>query len=278
MPKKNRRKPLKIGIVGCGAIGSSLAKEIVTNFGNCASLTALFDLRLERAQFLSRQLTKSSKLYAGNLDILIKRSDLVIEASSAKAAWEIARKSLSSGRKVMIMSVGGMVDHSDELLALALKNNAQVYLPSGAIAGIDALKAANIARVSKVVLTTRKNPNAFKGVEYVERNFKLSGLKKDKVLFSGKAVDAVKYFPQNINVAAVLGLAAIGMRKTQVRIIACPYVKKNIHEVLIESKEAKIFTRTENILHPQNPKTSYLAVLSAIATLKQILQPVKIGT
>ncbi len=278
MPKKKRRKPLKIGIVGCGAIGSSLAKEIVKNFGNCASLAALFDIRPEKAQFLSRQLTKSSKLCAGNLGILIKRSDLVIEASSAKAAWEIARKSLSSGRKVMIMSVGGMVDHSDELLALALKNNSQVYFPSGAIAGIDALKAANIAGVRKVVLTTRKNPNAFKGVEYVERNFKLTGLKKDKVLFSGKAADAVKYFPQNINVAAVLGLAAIGMRKTQVRVIASPQVKKNIHEVLIESKAARIFTRTENILHPQNPKTSYLAVLSAIAILKQILEPVKIGT
>jgi len=273
MPKK-----LKIGIVGCGAIGSSLAKEIVTNFGNSASLAALFDIRPEKAQFLSGKLTKSSKLCAANLDILIKRSDLVIEASSAKAAWEIARKSLSGRRKVMIMSVGGMVGHLDELLALALKNNAQVYFPSGAISGIDALKAANIAGVKKVVLTTRKHPDAFKGVEYVVKKFKLAGLKKDKILFFGTAAQAVKYFPQNINVAAVLGLAGIGMHKTRVRIIASPGVRKNIHEVLIESKAAKIFTRTENILHPQNPKTSYLAVLSAMAVLKQILQPIKIGT
>jgi aspartate dehydrogenase len=112
----------------------------------------------------------------------------------------------------------------------------------------------------------------------VAKNFKLSGLKKDQVLFTGSAACAVKYFPQNINVAAVLGLAGIGAAKTRVRIIACPRVKKNIHEVLIESKAANIFTRTENVLHPQNPKTSYLAVLSAVATLKQILQPVKIGT
>jgi aspartate dehydrogenase len=103
-------------------------------------------------------------------------------------------------------------------------------------------------------------------------------LKKDKILFSGTAAQAVKYFPQNINVAAVLGLAGMGMHKTKVRIIASPSVRKNIHEILIESKAAKIFTRTENILHPQNPKTSYLAVLSAMATLKQILQPIKTGT
>ena len=195
MVKENRLRPLKIGIVGCGAIGSSLAKEIVTSFRSSASLAALYDIRPEKAQLLSRQLSRNTKLCVDNLDGLIKKSDLVIEASSARASWEIVRKSLSSGCKVMVMSVGGMVDHLDDLLVLAAKNNAQVYFPSGAISGIDALKAANIGEVQRVVLTTRKHPSAFWGVEYVEKNFKLTGLKKDKVLFSGKAAQAVKYFP-----------------------------------------------------------------------------------
>lgn len=273
---KNRK--LKIGIVGCGAIGSSLAKEIVVGLRDLATLAALYDIRPEKSQMLSKQLSKNTKFSVGNLDALINKSELVIEASCALAAWEITRKSLAAGRKAMVMSVGGMVGHLDQLFALAKKNNAQAYFPSGAICGVDGLKAANIAGVQRIVLTTRKHPDAFSGVEYVARKFKLAGLKKDKVLFFGTAAQAVKYFPQNINVAAVLGLAGIGMHKTKVRIIACPSVRKNIHEILIESKAAKIFTRTENILHPQNPKTSYLAVLSAVATLKQILQPVKIGT
>lgn len=271
-------RKLKIGVVGCGAIGSSLAKEIVVGMRNSACLVALYDIRPEKSKSLSRQLIKNTKFCVANLETLIKKSDLVIESSCAQAAWEIARKSLSGGCKVMVMSVGGMVGHLDQLFVLAKKFNAQAYFPSGAISGIDALKAANIDGVQSVVLTTRKHPDAFKGVEYVTKNFKLKGLKKDKVLFSGTAGQAVKYFPQNVNVAAVLGLAGIGMRKTKVRIIASPTVRKNIHEILIESKAARIFTRTENILHPQNPKTSYLAVLSAIATLKQILQPIKIGT
>jgi len=274
---KNMRK-LKIGIVGCGAIGSSLAKEIVVGLRDSACLVALYDIKFEKSKSLSKKLVKNTKFCVVNLETLIRKSDLVIESSCAKAAWEIARKSLSNGRKVMVMSVGGMVGHLDQLLVLAKKFNAQVYFPSGAISGIDALKAANIDGVQRVVLTTRKHPDAFKGVEYVVKKFKLAGLKKDKILFSGTAGQAVKYFPQNVNVAAVLGLAGIGMYKTKVRIIASPSVHKNIHEILIESKAAKIFTRTENILHPQNPKTSYLAVLSAIATLKQILQPIKIGT
>lgn len=276
--KMNQRKRLKIGIVGCGAIGGSLAKEIVTGLRKDACLVALYDIRPEKAQSLSRKLTRNLKLCVSNLRALIKRSDLVIEASSAKASWEIASASLSGGCKVMVMSVGGMVGHLDQLYVLSKKNNAMVYFPSGAISGVDALKAANIAGIKKVTLTTRKHPDAFKGVEYVAKHFKLAGLKDDKILFNGNAAQAIKYFPQNINVAAVLGLAGIGIRKTRVRIIASPRVKKNIHEIEIESRAAKVFTRTENILHPQNPKTSFLAVLSAIATLKQILQPVKIGT
>lgn len=243
-----------------------------------ACLVALYDIRLEKAQSLSKKLTGDVKLCVVNLKVLIRRSDLVIEASSAKASWGIASQSLSGGCKVMVMSVGGMVGHLDQVYLLCKKNNGMVYFPSGAISGVDALKAANIAGVQKVTLTTRKNPNAFSGVEYVAKHFKLAGLKHDKLLFNGSAAQAVKYFPQNVNVAAVLGLAGIGTRKTRVRIIASPRVKKNIHEIEIESKAAKIFTRTENILHPQNPKTSFLAVLSAIATLKQILQPIKIGT
>jgi aspartate dehydrogenase len=269
---------LKIGIVGCGAIGSSLAKQIVSGLSGSATLTGLYDIRPEKSETLSRQLTGSAKFCVGSLSTLIRRSDLVIEASCAAAAWEIARKSLSAGRKIMVMSVGGIVGHLDELFVLARKYNGQAYFPSGAVCGIDGLKAANIATIKKVTLTTRKHPDAFSGVGYVEKRFRLKGLKRDKVLFSGPAAQAVKYFPQNINVAAVLSLAGIGAQKTKVCVIASPSVHKNIHEILIESDSAKIFTRTENVLHPQNPKTSYLAVLSAIATLKQILQPVKLGT
>jgi aspartate dehydrogenase len=110
---KNMR--LKIGIVGCGAIGSSLAKEIVNGLRNSASLSALYDIRPEKSQLLSKQLNKNTKFWVDNLDTLISKSDLVIEASCAAAAWEIARKSLSCGRKVMVMSVGGMVDHLEQL-------------------------------------------------------------------------------------------------------------------------------------------------------------------
>jgi aspartate dehydrogenase len=264
MPEK-----LKIGIVGCGAIGTSLAKAVCKDFKGQAALSGLYDLDSGKSRKLAHAVSRSSKLALPTLERLISSSDLVIEAASSFSSWGIAQKVLARGRQVMIMSAGGVASRLNDLGRLAKKNNSRVYIPSGAIAGVDALKAAQSGRIIKVTLTTRKNPRSFSG---------MLPLKKDKVLFSGPASRAVKLFPQNINVAAVLSLAGIGAKKTAVKIIASPRVKRNIHEVEVISEAGKVFTRTENIPHPANPKTSFLAVLSAIALLKQILVPVRIGT
>jgi len=272
-------KKLRIGIVGCGAIGSSLAKVIVKDFPGQARLCGLYDLDKPKAVSLSKRLSGGSSLVTPGLKQLIAKSGLIIEAASAKVSWKIARFALAAGKDIMIMSVGGVSGRLKQLAALAKNNNARAYMPSGAISGVDAVKAAAIGKIKKVILTTTKNPFSFKGVKYIkDKGINLAKIRKDTVLFSGKAAQAVKYFPQNINVAAVLGLAGVGANKTRVRIIASPKVSRNIHEIKVESSAGNIFTRTENILHPDNPKTSYLAVLSAIAMLKQILEPVKIGT
>lgn len=270
---------LKIGIVGCGAIGSYLAKVIVKDFSGEAKLCSLYDIDRDKSNKLSVGLTGGARLSAHSLEKLLQESELVIEAASAKFSWGLARIALSRGKDIMIMSSGGILGRLKQLTALAKKHNARAYIPSGAISGLDAVRAAGIGGIDKAILTTTKNPLSFKGVKYVEdKGINLAGIKKDRVLFSGKAKEAVKYFPQNINVAASLSLAGLGGDKTLVRIIASPRVTKNIHEIRIESKAGNVFTRTENILHPDNPKTSYLAALSAAAMLKQILEPVKIGT
>ena len=266
-------KKLKIGIVGYGAIGSSLAKAIRSSFSKDAGLAAIYDIDKNKPGLANNKLSVST------LAQLIKKSDLVIECASVGSSWNIARAALAKGRSIIIMSVGGVIRHYQQLRSLAGKHKAKVYIPSGAISGIDALKAAGIGRIKKVMLTTRKNPLSFKGVKFVQaKGIKLDKIKKDTILFFGPASEAVKYFPQNINVAAVLSLSGIGPHKTLIKIVASPSVHKNIHEIQIHSEAADIFTRTENILHPHNPKTSYLAVLAAVATLKQIIEPVKIGT
>jgi len=273
------KKKLKIGIVGCGAIGSSLAKTVSRDLTKSAKLAALYDLIRDKSEGLSLKLTGKKDLSVDSLEKLIRKSDLVIEAAHANCSLDIARRSIFKGKDVMIMSVGGIVSGFAPLVKSACQANARIYIPSGAIAGIDALKAAHLGKVSKVILTTRKNPLSFKGVKYVQdKKIKLDKIKVDTVLFSGSARQAMKFFPQNVNVAGILSLAGIGSQKTQVKIIASPSALRNIHEIEIVSEAGNVFTRTENVLHPDNPKTSYLAVLSAVAALKQILQASRVGT
>jgi aspartate dehydrogenase len=162
---------------------------------------------------------------------------------------------------------------------LAKKSGSRVFIPSGAVCAIDGLKAAGCGKIKKVVLTTRKPLEAFSDIPYIARKkIALNKIKKDTVIFQGDAASAIKAFPQNINIAATVSLAGVGPHKTQVRIVASPHITRNIHELEVESASGRIFSRTENIVHPDNPKTSYLAVLSAMATLKNILEPIKIGT
>jgi aspartate dehydrogenase len=106
----------------------------------------------------------------------------------------------------------------------------------------------------------------------------LDNINEDTVIFEGDALQAVKVFPQNINVAATLSIGGIGPENTVVRIVASPHITRNVHEIEVESDAGRIVARSENTIHPSNPKTSYLAVLSAVATLKQILNSLKIGT
>ncbi len=269
---------LKIGIVGCGAIGTSMARAIVSDFAQQTKLAAVYDVDSSKARELAARV-KAKRVICACLESVIKKSDLVIEAAEAKSSFRITKKALEKGRDVIVLSVGGVVEHVAQLRTLARKKHARVYVPSGAACGVDGLKGSSQGKIKRVTLTTYKSPKSLSGVEYVEKKgIKLNKLTKDTVLFSGSARRAVKLFPKNINVAATLSIAGIGLDKTKVRIIASPAVTRNIHQVQVESSAGKIVTRVENVLHPENPKTSFLAVLAAIVTLRQVLDPVKIGT
>lgn len=271
---------LKIGIVGCGAIGSSLAQFITCTLKGRAVLVSVLDLDRAKAERLLKQLRLSRQRCAADLGALINASDLVVECAHARSSGSICRQALERGRSVMVMSVGGIVGSFEALKKIARQKRARLYIPSGAIAGIDAVKALRVAGpLKRVTLITRKHPRSFDGVAYVERKgIRLDRITGERTIFFGPARQALKHFPQNINVAAVLSLSGMGLGRTMVKIIASPSIKTNIHEVRAESKAGIVTARVENTLHPDNPKTSYLAVLSASSMLHNIVEPATIGT
>lgn len=267
---------LKVGVVGCGTIGSEICRAIDQEMVQ-ASLVAVSDIDPARAADLARSLKRPLPICP--LTDLIGASELVVEAASRAAAPAIIRQSLERSRDVMVMSVGGLLGCADEMLRLAERQGRRLYVPSGAIGGLDAIKGAMAGRVSKVTLTTRKPPRGLEGAPYVvEKGIDLKALKEPTVIFSGSAREAVPAFPANVNVAAALSLAGIGADKTEVRVLADPTSGKNVHEIEAEGDFGKLFVRMENVPSPANPKTSYMAALSAIALLRRITASLVVGT
>ena len=274
---RNGKDRLRIGIVGCGAIGSRIALSTKKELKSRFMVSALYDIDCQKSRTLAQRLNKPS-LVKPSIQETIHSSDIVVEAVNTSATRDIVRQAISLKRSVLAMSVGRLLGQS-RLFSLAEKNHCSLLMPSGAIAGLDAVKAASLAGIKKMTLTTRKPPQGFADNPYLrDKGISLKDVKEETVVFDGPVHEAVRYFPQNINVAAALSMAAGDSVEVKVRIIASPDVSRNTHEIVLEGPFGRITTRTENEICPDNPKTSYLAVLSGVQTLKQFYQHVKIGT
>ena len=274
----NRSKTkVRVGILGCGAIGSRIARSIKPECDDFATVSALFDINPSKAVNLSKHLPYKN-IVQKSYTQLLDRCDLVVEAVNAPDTYELIRQALLAKKDILVMSVGKMID-GEAILKLAQKQNCRLLIPSGAIAGIDAIKAARLGKIQHVTLTTRKPVYGFADNAYVQqKRINLSRISKETVLFEGNVKEAVKCFPQNINVAATIALASCAKDRMRIRITTSPEFKMNSHEIDVQGEFGRLVTKTENVVCPDNPKTSYLAVLSAIVTLKQYLGQVRIGT
>ena len=269
-------KKWKVGIIGCGAIGSALAKILSREFHAHAVLSCLCDRKKEKAERLARAL--SGKIRIVSLGRLILSCDLIIEAASAAVSARIAEESLARNKNVLIMSVGGLLA-GGRIPRLLKRSRGKLWIPSGAVAGVDALLAAREAKVRGVKLLTTKPAAALEHAPYfLRRKFPVLRGRRPRCVFKGSAREAIRAFPQNINVAAILSLAGIGASRTRVEIWASRASRTNRHEVVIEGDFGKMRAVSENVPSPANPKTSYLAILSAAATLRRIFSPLQLGT
>ncbi|MFH1061412.1 MAG: aspartate dehydrogenase domain-containing protein [Candidatus Omnitrophota bacterium] len=267
---------IKVGVCGCGTIGSYLIKTMLKSYNKQISLVGVTEINQDNLIRLSSSLKK--KISSFSLEDLVKKSDLIIEAAQGTVVPELIGYVIKYKKQIMLMSVGGLLIKKG-LLKKIQDNNIKLYIPSGAIAGLDALKAARMGKIKSVKLTTRKPVEGLVGAPYLINNkIDLKSIKKDTVVFQGSALQAVANFPKNINVAAILSIAGIGATKTSVCIVASPKTKRNTHTIEIKGDFGTILTCTENVPSKLNPKTSMMAILSAWATLDGILNNVKIGT
>jgi aspartate dehydrogenase len=269
----------RLGLIGCGAISSEIARAAGSDLPD-VEVSSLFDRNENRVNAI-RDAISGEATEAAGIDDLIVRSDLVVEAASQEAVKAYATDVLETGTDLLMMSVGALAD--DDLrhsIQSAVRRSAgSLYMPSGAIAGLDAVKAAANAGLDAVSIETRKPPEGLAGAPYIDANgIELGAIDSERVIFEGPAREAATAFPSNVNVAMALSLAGIGPDETTVRIVADPDEDRNVHRITATGASGEIDTTVRNAPSPSNPKTSYLASLSAIERIRGVTEPMTVGT
>lgn len=266
---------MRVGLLGGGVIARLFLEdardvEIVAIAGRGAN---------SRASALAREF--GVPFVVGVQRLIAARPEIVIEAASHEAVREHVETLLSNGIAVIVLSGGALCDDAlrARLERASKEHHAPLYVPSGGIGGLDALKAACAAGVDEVSIAVTKPPAAWKGIPYVERmKVDLDRLSAPVTLFEGTAREGVPHFPANVNIAAVLSLAGVGFDRTRLKVVADPRLKLNTHFITIRGKTGAIDLRFESVPSPDNPKTALLACYSALAAFRQLGSPVRYGT
>ena len=241
----------KVGIIGCGAIGSLIAKAAESKIIKCDELI-LYDYNSEKADSLHRSLRVQSTVVESVDEMISHQPAIIVEAASQQAVKEYLHKILKAEIEVVVMSVGALLDMN--------VHNRLLHIPSGAIGGIDAIASASLAGINEISLTTRKNPQALKTNGH-----------RETVVYDGDAETAVRLFPKEMNVAATLALT-VRPQKVKVKVVSDPKIDMNVHEIKVIWKNGEMLLNFENDPHPENPGTSALAAWSAIKLLKDLLE------
>ncbi len=266
---------LKVAIGGLGAIGAHLARALDAGVEG-----------LELVAVAARDQDKARRTIAGfrhppklvTLAELADAADVVVEAAPAAVFEQIAEAAIGRGRIFVPSSVGALLPRM-HLVARARETGARIIVPTGALLGLDAVRAAAEGKVASVTIETRKPPRGLEGAPYlVEHNIDVFAITTPTIVFKGNAFDAAKGFPANVNVAAALALAGIGPERTMVEIWGDPTVTRNTHTIRLEAETVRLTMTIENVPSEENPRTGKITPLSILACLRGLTSTLKVGT
>jgi aspartate dehydrogenase len=267
----------RIVLIGCGSIGTEILKSIGEGDIPNAVLVAVLDIRKEATiQALCTHKLEEVEIFTNFGDLVKSPSfaaaEIIIEAASQGAVRDYGKRILDLGKTFLVLSSGAFSDSVllNELIELAEKKSSKLVIPSGAIGGLDAIRSVK-RNLDSITITTVKNPLALSGAPFFENSgYKAESIVKRTVLFEGSASDAISRFPANVNVAVTLALSGLGLKKTFVKVIADPGVIVNQHDIVASGNFGEIRISVKNNPMVANPKTSILAALSAIETIRSL--------
>lgn len=266
---------LAVAIGGFGAIGQAIAARL--DRGEPGLKLAAVSAR-DQAKADANMAAFSERVPVLPLGQLADHADIVVECAPAAVFREVAESALAQGRIFMPLSVGALLVH-DDFAELAERTGGRIVVPTGALLGLDAVRAAAEGKIESVTMVTRKPPDGLAGAPYLEEHgIDVSSLSAPQKIFDGSAREGAKGFPANVNVAAALSLAGIGPDRTRLEIWADPNVTRNVHRIKVEADSARFEMSIENVPSGENARTGKITALSALAALKGLVSTVKIGS
>jgi aspartate dehydrogenase len=266
---------LRVAIGGFGAIGQEVARALDAGIPGLR-LAAVSGRDQDKARRNLEGLRGEVAVLP--LGELAGVADIVVECAPAAVFRELALPAIEQGRIFVPLSVGQLLVH-DDLEAMAERTGARILVPTGALLGLDAVRAAAEGRIESVTMVTRKPPGGLAGAPYLVQNgIALDGLTQPLRVFQGTAREGARGFPANVNVAAALSLAGIGPDRTMLEIWADPGVTRNMHEIRVEADSARFTLAIENVPSAANPRTGRITALSTIALLRGLTATLRVGS
>ena len=265
-----------VAIAGLGAIGMRVARALDGGEIPGMRLTAVSAQDKDRARTRVAGFDEPPQVVG--LEELAARADIVIEGAPKSVFEPLARSVVEAGRIFMPLSVGALLDHMD-LVDRAEETGARIIVPTGALIGLDTVRAMAVGEIRQVTLVTRKPPKGLAGAPHlVENGIDVEALTEASRVFEGTAREAARGFPANVNVAAALSLAGIGPDRTMVEVWADPAVDRNMQTVRISSDSGDAEMTIRNIPTKENPRTGRITALSVIACLQRMTATLVSGT
>ena len=267
--------PRKVGLAGFGTIGRAVGKALDDGIEGL-ELVAVCVRDRARAELRMADFRDPVPI-VGPTD-LARMSEIVVESVPKAAFAAIATPALKAGCVLVTVSGAGLLDHP-EIIELARSGGGRIELATGALLGLDAVRAAAEGTIDEIRMVTRKPPRSLAGAPYlIEHGIEIDGLDAALKVFEGTAREGARGFPANVNVAAALGLAGVGPDRTRLEIWADPALSRNTHTITVDADSARFTMTIENVPSDENPGTGKITALSVIAALRGLVAPLRVGT
>lgn len=258
----------KLAIVGCGRLGTIVARAVAQGLLPEYELIALYSRTWAHTEALQTQLAEegiSCRACSDIDELLALHPDFIAEAASPAAMREIAVKALSAGTSIVTLSIGAFADNDfyTEVIDTARAHNTRVYLASGATGGFDVLRTTALMGGATAQFFNEKGPDALRGTPVYDDKLQY----EQCTVFSGTAREAIALFPTKVNVTVAASRASVGPGDMHVTMQSTPGFVGDTQRVEIKNDQVHAVVDVYS-------STPEIAAWSVVNVLQNIVSPI----